>query len=62
VQLRKKLDEVKRRTAKCKMDVKSIEKAHETEKKSLVQRNLELEASMQALKVSAAYMHLIVLC
>jgi hypothetical protein len=32
----KKLNEVKRWTEKCKMDIKSIEKAHETGKESLV--------------------------
>jgi hypothetical protein len=44
------------------MDIKIIEEAHKTEKESLVRRNQELEAAMQALKVSAAYMHLTVLC
>jgi hypothetical protein len=58
VELRNKLDEVKKWMEKCNMDVKGIEEAHETQKKCLVWRNLQLEASMQALKVSAAYMHL----
>jgi hypothetical protein len=61
-QLRRKLDDVKKWTEKCKMDIKIIEEVHKTEKESLVQRNIELEASMQALKVSAAYMHVTVLC
>lgn len=47
---------------KCDTDLKSMEKMHEKEKRFLVQRNQELKDSVRAMKVSAVYMHLTVLC
>jgi hypothetical protein len=39
-------------------ELKTLEKTHQREKKSLVQHNLELRNTVRSLKVSAAYVHL----